>query len=285
MDCPMKTYTTLRVGGVVDVLYPVRELKELIGTILYLRRENIPYLVIGKGSNLLVKDGGIRGVVMMLEGGLAAIEQREGDDRAVQAGAGVALTELLSHCRRKGLSGLEFLSGIPGTVGGAVIMNAGAFGHDIGSVVQEVRMVTRDGNIAVKDRSQLKFSYRALAIPEGSVIIKAGFTLDRDIPASIKERMEDYWAGRKATQPLELPSCGSVFKNPPDEYAGGLIERAGLKGTRIGGAMISPKHANFIVNMGNAKAGDILALVDLVREKVKEETGIALEPEMKVVGV
>jgi UDP-N-acetylmuramate dehydrogenase len=284
-DCPMSQYTTFRVGGKVEALYLTQELHGLKRMVSYLREENIPYLAVGKGSNLLVRDGGLKGVVIILKGGLATVEKNGKNDQIVLAGGGLGIGELMSYCTRTGLGGLEFLAGIPGTVGGAVAMNAGAFGKDMGSMVKEIQILTDEGALIVMDRSQLKFSYRELAIPKGAVILGVRFELDKEDPESISQRVEDYVARRKAKQPLEYPSGGSVFKNPPNDYAGRLIEEAGLKGRRVGGAMISPKHANFIVNTSNARADDILALIDLVREKVMEESGIELEPEIKVVGI
>lgn len=283
-NCPMSQYTTFRVGGKVEALYLTQELHGLKRMVSYLREENIPCLAVGKGSNLLVRDGGLKGVVIILKGGLATVEKNGKNDQIVLAGGGLGIGELVSYCTRTGLGGLEFLAGIPGTVGGAVAMNAGAFGKDMGSMVKEIQILTDEGALIAKDRSQLKFSYRELAIPKGAVIVGVRFELDKEDPESISQRVEDYVTRRKAKQPLEYPSGGSVFKNPPNDYAGRLIEEAGLKGRRIGGAMISPKHANFIVNTSNARADDILALIDLVREKVMEESGIELEPEIKVVG-
>ena len=284
-DCRMNQYTTFRVGGKAEAIYFTRELKGLQRMLSYLRKENIPYLVVGKGSNLIVRDGGFKGVAIILQGELAAIEQNVNNDHIIQAGGGLVIAELLTHCKQNGLGGLEFLAGIPGTVGGAVAMNAGAFGKDMGSMVQEIQTVTYQGKLATRNRPQLNFSYRELAIPEGTVIVKVSFQLNHETPEIVTKRVAGYLAERKASQPLEYPSGGSVFKNPPKDYAGRLIERVGLKGREIGGAMISPKHANFIVNTGGARAEDILALMDLAREIVKEETGIELEPEIRVVGI
>jgi UDP-N-acetylmuramate dehydrogenase len=279
--CPMSQYTTFRVGGRVDAIYFTQELSHLKRMVSYLSGEGIPYLVVGRGSNLLVKDGGLQGVVIILQGELATIEQ---NNRIIVAGGGLSIGKTLSYCKLKGLSGLEFLAGIPGTMGGAVAMNAGAFGKDMGSMVQDIEMITRQGDLVVMDKSQINFSYRTASIPRGAVIVKAGFELSKEDPDTMAERIADYMSRRRAKQPLEYPSGGSIFKNPPNDYAGRLIENAGLKGKRIGKALISPKHANFIVNTGGARAEDILALMDLAREKVREETGIELEPEIKVVG-
>ena len=284
-DCPMNQYTTFRVGGKAEAIYFTKALKELQRMLSYLGRENIPYLVVGKGGNLIVRDGGFKGVVIILQGEMAAIEHDANNDHIIQAGGGLGIAEALMHCKKNGWGGLEFLAGIPGTVGGAVAMNAGAFGKDIGSMVQKIQIVTYHGELATKNRRQLNFSYRELAIPEGTVIVKVSFELNHETPEIVSNRVADYLSKRKTTQPLEFPSGGSVFKNPPNDYAARLIERAGLKGKEIGGAMISPKHANFIVNTGGARAKDILALMDLTREMVKEETGVELEPEIRVVGI
>ena len=242
-------------------------------------------MVVGRGSNILVKDNGLEGLVILLGGSLARVEEKETDDISVLAGAGLHLVELLSYCRSSGLGGLEFLSGIPGTVGGAVVMNAGAFGEEIASRVKEIHVVNTRGDLIVKDRSsELEFSYRKLNMEKGSVIVRVLFRLTSEAEGTVAKRISDYLKRKKESQPLEYPSAGSVFKNPPDDYAGRLIEKAGLKGKKIGGAMISEKHANFIVNTGGAKAKDILDLMYLAQETVKKETGIQLEPEIRVVG-
>ncbi len=280
----MAPYTTFHVGGQSEALYRADNLEELRRVIVFANRERIPYLVVGRGSNLLVKDKGIDGLVIVLEGSLAAVEQENTEDMTVVVGAGLPLVDLLSYCRGAGLGGLECFAGIPGTVGGAVIMNAGAFGEAFGSRVQEIQMITPQGDLLARDREQLRFSYRQLEIKKGVVTVRARLKLYRESKDTVAKRMADYLKMRKLNQPLEYPSAGSVFRNPPNEYAGRLIENAGLKGKRIGGAMISDKHANFIVNTGGAKAKDVLDLLNLVRESVKKETGIELEPEIKIVG-
>jgi UDP-N-acetylmuramate dehydrogenase len=283
-DRPMNRYTTFRVGGKAEAIYFAHAVDELHRMVTFLNQEHIPYLAVGKGSNLLVGDGGLEGVVIILRGRLAAIESRGDQDQIPWAGGGLSIARLLIHCRRKGLGGLEFLSGIPGTVGGAVAMNAGAFGEHIGRLVQEIRVVTHQEKLEAMKGSEIKFSYRESSIPEGTVIVKVRFQFKREEPEAIAKRVKQYLARKRAGQPLEYPSGGSIFKNPPNHYAGRLIERVGLKGKEIGGAMISPKHANFIVNTGEASSEDILALMALARERVMEETGIDLEPEIKVVG-
>ena len=283
-DCPMDQYTTFRVGGKAEALYEAKDLGRLRSLITYLGEEHIPYLPVGRGSNLLVKDGGLRGLVILLRGPLAAIERAETDDSTLMAGGGVSLPDLLAYCRDSGLGGLEFLAGVPGTVGGAVAINSGAFGYEIGTRVREIHVISPRGDLVVRDRSQLQFSYRALKLEKGAVIVGAIFGLEREGEGVVGERISDCLRRRKESQPLEYPSAGSVFRNPPDDFAGRLIEEAGLKGKRIGGAMISHKHANFIINTGGAKAKDILALLSLAQERVEKETGIKLEPEIRVVG-
>jgi UDP-N-acetylmuramate dehydrogenase len=283
-DAPMTRRTTFRVGGKADALYEVQDLENLSRIVSCLVREEIPYLVIGRGSNLLVRDGGIRGVVVLLSGDLGRIECSRPDGCDILAGAGLSIAQLLIWCRRRGLSGLEFLAGIPGTVGGAAAMNAGAFENEIGAWIRVLRLVDARGDIHVINRSRLSFSYRALDMEKGSVIAQVGFRLNLETGKSVAKRISAYLKRRKASQPLQEASAGSVFRNPANDYAGRLIEEAGLKGKRIGGAMISDRHANFIVNRGGATAADILALIDAAREAVMRTAGIELELEIRVVG-
>jgi len=292
-DCSMAQYTTFRVGGPAESLYDAKDTENLRRVIAFLNREEIPYLVVGRGSNLLVKDEGLEGVVILLRGTLAGIAQEKTDtsvsslrphDMTVEAGAGLPIVDLLIHCRDSGYGGLEFLAGIPGTVGGAVAMNAGAFGKEIGDQVKEINMITAGGDVVTRNRSQLKFSYRALHIEKKSVIIGACLKVDTGDVKTVANKIAGYLKRRKESQPIEYLSGGSVFKNPPNDYAGRLIEHAGLKGKKIGGAMVSEKHANYIVNTGDATAKDILELLSLTQEKVRNETGIKLEPEIKIVG-
>ena len=292
-DCSMAQHTTFRVGGAAESLYEAKDAENLRRVIAFLNREEIPYLVVGRGSNLLVKDEGLEGVVILLCGPLAGMAQEKTDpsvsnlrahDMTVHAGAGLPIVDLLIHCRDSGYGGLEFLAGIPGTVGGAVAMNAGAFGKEIGDWVKEINVITAGGDVVARNRSQLKFSYRALHMEKKSVIIGACLKVDIGAGKTVAKKIAGYLKRKKESQPIEYPSAGSVFKNPPNDYAGRLIELAGLKGKKIGGAMISEKHANYIVNTGDATAKDILGLLSLTQEKVRKETGVKLEPEIKVVG-
>jgi UDP-N-acetylmuramate dehydrogenase len=283
-DIPMSRHTTLRVGGNAEAVYEASNPEGLSGVVSFLVKEEIPYLVAGRGSNLLVRDGGISGVVIFLAGTFADIEFEGSDYPDILAGAGLSIVDLLMWCREEGLSGLEFLAGIPGSVGGAVAMNAGAFGKETGSRVREIRLVSQRGQLTVRDRSRLRFSYRDSNLEAGIVITNVLFRLDRDDPKTVSARIAGCLKRRKETQPLEYPSAGSIFKNPLNDYAGRLMEQAGLKGKRIGGAMISNKHANFIVNKDGATAADILTLIKLAREEVRRSAGVQLELEVQVVG-
>jgi UDP-N-acetylmuramate dehydrogenase len=280
-NCPMGPYTTFRAGGNAEALCAVESLLHLKEVLSFAAGESLPWLVVGKGSNILVKDGGLRGVVVILRGDLEGVEENEGK---IEAGGGLGLSELVRFSQKKGLAGLEFLAGIPGTVGGAVAMNAGAWGKSTGDVVTAVEVITAAEGRRMLNRSELQFGYRKSSLPVGSVVVKVQFDGSPDRPEAIGERIRDYLERRKASQPVDYPSAGSVFKNPPDDYAGRLIESVGLKGKRIGGAMISDKHANVIVNVAGAAAQDILALMEMARQKVREKTGIDLEPEIRVVG-
>jgi UDP-N-acetylmuramate dehydrogenase len=283
-DCPMDQMTTYRVGGMAEACCFPKQLKELRSLISYLADEGIPYIVAGKGSNLLVSDEGINGAVIVLKGALASVERLENEDDALLAGGGLTVSDLLGFCRQNELARIEFMAGIPGTLGGAVFMNAGAYGSEIGEFVRDVHLVRPDGELASLKRDEMRFSYRSSGIQQGAVIYGITLKLKKGEKGLISQMIAGNLRKRKDSQPLEYPSAGSVFKNPPGDFAGRLIEKAGLKGTRIGGAMISSKHANFIVNTGGAKAADILALVELAKVKVREMTGIELETEIKMLG-
>jgi UDP-N-acetylmuramate dehydrogenase len=282
--CPMDQYTTFRIGGEADALCFVESLVELQQLFSYLIHENIPFLVVGKGSNLLIRNGGFEGVLIIMRGDLATIETDEENTSGVTAGGGLGLSDLITYCSQKGLGGLEFLAGIPGTVGGAVAMNAGAFGEEVEGVVESIQVLTPQGKLTTKYRSELAFSYRNLSLPEKSIVVRACFRCEQKSREMVSGKVSDYLKRRRATQPLEYPSAGSIFRNPLNDYAGRLIEEAGLKGKKVGEAMISTKHANYIVNTGKAKADDVLTLMGLARQKVKEDTGIELETEIRIIG-
>ncbi len=272
-------YTTFRVGGPVDLLFAPRGLWELKKTLAFLAEEGLPYFFLGGGSNLLVRDGGFRGAALSLKG----LSRIEAQGELLRAEAGVSLPFLLSFCAEKGLSGLEFLAGVPATVGGAVAMNAGAFGQEIKDLVQEVSLY-HEGEFYTWRRERLSFSYRRLELPEGALVVAATFSLKKASPSYVRRKMAEYLSLRRQKQPLSFPSAGCVFKNPRELPAGFLIEAVGLKGFRRGGAEISRKHANFILNRAQATASDILALMELAKERVFREYGLELEEEIKIVG-
>ena len=283
-DCPMAPYTTFGVGGPAEALCQCRNLPRLTWLMAFLHRERIPFVVLGRGSNVLIRDSGFPGVVGHLADDLASLEEGPEGPPSLAAGGGAPIAEVLNHCRGRGWSGVEFLAGIPGTAGGAAAMNAGAWGKEMSGVVHGIETVDATGEVVFRGRAGLRFSYRSLSLPEGAVITKVLLLLTQRDPEGVSRAMKEYLGRRKAAQPLDLPSAGSVFRNPPNDHAGRLIDEAGLKGKRIGGAVISPKHGNFIVNEGGARAEDILALMRHAREKVLEHSGIALEPEIRVIG-
>jgi UDP-N-acetylmuramate dehydrogenase len=288
-DEPMSAHTSFRIGGNADLLVFPADRQDLVVLLEEVERRDLRYTVLGGGTNLLVRDGGIRGIVISLARLHAVRVTREyrsvgGAFAVVQAEAGLPLPKLLSFCQDRGLTGLEFAVGIPGTVGGAVCMNAGTAQGEIGDLIDSVTMLTGDRTLAVRNRDELGFGYRTATVPAGSVVVEAKLILrlgERDL---IRARMKELMDKRKAHQPWGLPNAGSVFKNPQDEAAGRLIETASLKGLTIGRAQVSEKHANFIVNLGGASAADVLRLMEIVRNRVLEVHKIRLEPEIKIIG-
>ena len=283
-DSSMARRTTFKTGGKADAFLEVLEEEELCNLLPWLRKEGLPCTVIGWGSNLIVKDHRLKGMVVRFGGKLSELRLDDSLEPRIFAGAGLSIKDFLRWCRVQGLSGMEFLAGIPGTLGGAVFMNAGAFGKEICEHVLKVHMVTPLGLKKDFTRAELEFSYRKLEMERGNFITHICFGVEKGTEEKVSQRMTGFLKKRREAQPLELPSAGSVFKNPPGDFAGRLIEKAGLKGTRMGGAMISEKHANFIVNTGNASSEDILALIDLAKKRVREDFGVRLELEIQVVG-
>ena len=279
---PMKNHTTFRVGGPADIfLTPSAE--ELPAVLSVCREEQMPVTVIGNGSNLLVGDQGIRGVVICIGSGMRGIRV---DGEKIFLEAGVTLAAAAQQAAKAGLAGLEFASGIPGTFGGAVVMNAGAYGGEMKDVIVSVRVISEDGEILTLSKEELDLSYRHSVIPErGYLVIDGELLLTREKdPYQITERMEELKKKRIEKQPLEYPSAGSTFKRPEGYFAGKLIMDAGLRGFSVGGAAVSEKHCGFVINKGNATAADICALMDEVTRIVKEKYAVTLEPEVKKVG-
>lgn len=281
-DEPMKAHTTFKIGGAADVFITVNSVDELRCAVKGCRACGVPYLLLGKGSNLLVSDQGIEGAVILLDGAFKEITV-EGD--CITCGAGVSLSKLCTVALDEGLSGLEFAYGIPGTVGGAVYMNAGAYGGETKDVCMEVAYLTPDGDLGTYGAEELHFSYRHSVFKEtDNIILFSKYKLTPDNRDAIRARMDDFMERRRTKQPLEYPSAGSVFKRPAGAFAGTLIEECGLKGRTVGGAQVSEKHAGFIINVGDATCDDVMNLVKLVQDTVKAETGFVLEREIIRIG-
>ena len=281
LDQPMERYTTFRIGGPADVMFFPETPQEILVAQALATESGVPVTVIGCGSNLLVSDAGIRGLVIALGKPFARIEVR---DDTIFAQAGARLSAVANAALAHGLTGLEFASGIPGSVGGGVYMNAGAYGGQLSDVLTEVELL-RDGMAVRVPASEMDFGYRhSAAMESGALITGATFALQPGDPEQIRARMDDLNGRRRDKQPLEYPSAGSTFKRPEGHFAGALIEQAGLKGCRIGGAMVSEKHAGFIVNVGNATAQDVFELIMRVQHTVLDRSGVWLEPEVRLIG-
>lgn len=278
---PMSRHTTFRVGGPADVLV-CPTYSELPQLIRLCRDCAEPYCVVGNGSNLLVGDGGIRGVVIELAKAMETVTL-EGD--SVLADAGALLSRVASFAADHGLTGMEFAAGIPGSIGGAVVMNAGAYGGEMKDIVESVTVLDRAGEEKVLTAEQLKFGYRSSCIAEqGYIVMQSRIKLKAGERDKIRERMAELGGMRRAKQPLEYPSAGSTFKRPDGYYAGKLIMDAGLRGYRIGGAQVSEKHCGFVINRGNATADDIRRLMEDVSAEVQRQFGVSLEPEVRFLG-
>ncbi len=279
---PLGPYTTFRIGGPADLVLVPRTRAGLEAAVVAARRAGVPLLPIGAGSNMLVAEAGFRGVAVKIGSGLAPIAV-EADRLAADAGR--TLPELMRRARSAGLSGLEFAGGIPGSLGGSLRMNAGAWQHEMSEVAEWIVGVNQAGDVVRLAAGEVVWGYRRACFPEPIVILEAGLRLVPADPAAIGEREEAWHAERRRTQPLGAASAGCVFKNPPGAHASRLIDEAGLKGVEVGGAQVSPVHANFIVNTGGATADQVLALIDRVRERVHAVHGIELELEVELVGL
>ena len=285
---PLARYTSVKIGGPAEALFYPADLEDLANALKIAKAHQLPHFILGNGSNLLVRDGGVKGLVIRLNRCLTQfkVEGRvEGkEDILLMVEAGVPAPKLVEFCRQNGYSGLESLYGIPGTVGGALFMNAGTREGEIGPSVVDLTVMESDGEIKTYARKRLDFEYRSLKIPRSEVILRATLQVSPSTPEKVGEKISFFQKRRHETQPLDQPNMGSVFKNPPKRFAAQLIEELGLKGVRVGGARISEKHSNWIVNEGGATARDVLALIGLIKDKVKESADIRLETEVKVVG-
>ncbi|MCY3727627.1 MAG: UDP-N-acetylmuramate dehydrogenase [Nitrospira sp.] len=278
-DAPLAELTSLRIGGPADAFVSPEDVHDVCRIVRQAQTARIPIMVLG-GTNLLVQDGGIRGIVLSLAN-LAAIEIE--DVRLVFAEAGARMPVLLGFAVHHGLSGLEWAAGIPGTVGGAVVMNAGTKLGAMQDCLDAIQMVDLEGRLVTYAAASVDFAYRSVSLPEG-VVVGAWLRLTPASRETIDSRTKSYLQYRKQSQPLSQPNAGSVFKNPQGTTAGRLIEEAGLKGCRVGDAQVSTKHANFIVNLGQARSADVLQLIETIQREVSRQTGVMLELEWKVVG-
>ena len=279
---PMKNHTTFRIGGPADALALPKTPEEVAEVVHFCHEHAQPYYVLGNGSNLLVSDEGYLGLVLLLYLNFNDI-QVNGETITVQSGAMLAAVARTAY--QTGLTGLEFASGIPGTIGGAVVMNAGAYGGEMKNVLKEVTVLTKEGEVLVIPAKALELGYRTSVIPKnGWIVLGAVLQLKKGDQEQILARMEELKEQRITKQPLDLPSAGSTFKRPEGYFAGKLIMDAGLRGFTVGGAQVSEKHCGFVVNRGNATAADVWELICEVKRRVKEMTGVELEPEVKLLG-
>lgn len=282
VDEPMKKHISFRVGGPADILVKPQSEEELSAVVKLIKEENIPYLIIGNGSNLLVKDGGIRGIVIELSDNFNDFEI---NGNLVNIQSGALLSIVGKAVLREELKGFEFAAGIPGTLGGALAMNAGAYGGEMKNIVKSVRLMDMDGNIYEFSNEDMEFEYRkSILSRESYIVLSAIIELEKGNYDDIKNTMADFTQRRVTKQPLSLPSAGSTFKRPTGYFAGKLIEDSGLRGLTLRGAQVSEKHCGFVVNLGNATAKDILDLMYVVKSTVNSKYGVMLEEEVKILG-
>lgn len=283
-DEPMSRHTSFRVGGPADLFVTVESEAELAAALQLLTAESVPHLLVGNGSNLLVADAGYRGVVLRLGGEFCTLTI--GEDGVIRAGSAMLLSRVSAAVAEQGLAGMEFASGIPGSIGGAVFMNAGAYGGEMKDILLRARLLSPDGAKAeVCEAPDLALSYRYSRLQEdGRIVLQAELQLTPGDPEEIQARIRELTEKRNAKQPVNFPSAGSTFKRPEVGYAAAMIEQAGLKGVSVGGAEVSEKHSGFIINRGGATADDVLALMRIVRARVYEQFGTMLEPEVRIIG-
>lgn len=281
-DEPMKSHTSFRIGGPADLMVLPSEIRHIRHTLKVCQKWNVPFMVMGNGSNLLVRDKGIRGVVIKIANTFNGIWV---EGCTIRAQSGAFLSTLSKKALQAELKGLEFASGIPGTLGGAIVMNAGAYGGEMKDIVVRAKVMDAQGNEFCLSNAELEFGYRTSYVQKkGLIVLEAELALSPGKYEDIKAIISELTRRRQEKQPLSLPSAGSVFMRPPGYFAGKLIEEAGLKGFRVGDAQVSEKHAGFIVNVGNATAKDVLTLIEVIQQKVRERYGVELEPEIKIVG-
>lgn len=282
---PMSRHTSFRIGGPARALVIVNNEEELASVLKLMNEEQAEHILVGNGSNFLVSDEGYPGIVIKLGGDFESVARDEKDNLLVTAGGAKLLSAVSTFLVEQGLAGFEFASGIPGSVGGAMFMNAGAYGGEMKDIVETVRLMTPDGSeIFERSNEEMAFGYRSSAIQEdGSIVLSASFRLSEDDSAEITARVLELQQKRNSKQPVNYPSAGSTFKRPAGGYAAALIDEAGLRGYRVGDAMVSDKHTGFVVNVGSASCEDVLSVMRHVREVVKEKSGIELEPEVRLI--
>lgn len=281
IDEKLSEYVNFKVGGPADILLIPNSKEQVIKSIKICKENNIPFYLIGNGSNILVRDGGFRGVVLSLKN----VKNIYVDGEKIEAECGVMLKEVSDKAIENSLTGFEFACGIPGTIGGAVFMNAGAYDGEISKVIESAEVIDENCNIIRLSREELDFGYRSsLVMKKGYTVLSAVFKLEKGQVKTIKELIEDLTNKRESKQPLEYPSAGSTFKRPTGYFAGKLIQDAGLKGYSIGGAAVSEKHSGFVINKGNATAKDITDLIKHIQDEVKKKFGVDLHPEVRIIG-
>ena len=279
---PMASHTTFKIGGPADYFVMPETIEELAAVLKLCKEENMPYFILGNGSNLLVGDKGLRGVVIQLYKNFDGICL---EGTKITAKAGTMLIRVAKEAGKAGLTGLEFASGIPGTIGGAMVMNAGAYGGEMKDVVTAVTVLTKEGEIKTLSGEEMNFRYRGSVVEdEGYIVLEAVMELKEGNPEEIQARMEELSQQRRTKQPMEYPSAGSTFKRPEGYFAGKLIQDAGLRGYQVGGAQVSEKHCGFVINAGGATAADVMNLMQDVSDKVNAQFGVTLEPEVKRIG-
>ncbi len=278
---PMSKHTTFRIGGNADIFVTPDTTERLMSVVEYVKRSNIPYYIIGNGSNLLVRDNGFRGVIIQLYKNFADIEV---NDNIIAAKAGALLSSVAKTAMNNSLSGMECLSGIPGTIGGAVCMNAGAYGGEMKDIVVETKVINK-GRLEIIDNSSSEFGYRTSRIMrENMIVVETTIKLEKGNKEAIENKMKELMSQRNSKQPVELPSAGSTFKRPEGYFAAKLIDDSGLRGFSVGQAQVSPKHCGFVVNNGGATAKEVIELMGKVSQVVYDKFGVKLEPEVRIIG-
>jgi UDP-N-acetylmuramate dehydrogenase len=282
---PLARFTSMKIGGAADCFVEVESEAALSQLLSLLSLRGMPFCLLGNGSNVLISDLGVEGVLVHLAGDFKHAEWHEqAKDSWVEAGAARAMTQLVREAARRGYGGLEFAEGIPGSVGGALVMNAGAYGSEFEKVVDTVYGRNHEGSPIQFSREQMRFTYRDSHLPAGTVVTRVRLSLHRQESSRVSMKVRELVTKRKSSQPSGYPNSGSMFRNPPNDYAGRLVDAAGLKGKQIGRAQISAKHGNFIINLGGASAEDVRRLMELARAEVEARFGVVLIPEVKLIG-